>query len=93
VSHTSRGFRRLSTVLVAISPCALVAAAIFHTDRNVIASRATGYASSNAPAAKAGDAKPEAAASQAAFSAGLQSPDFAAMSKLPSKRRRTVAGR
>jgi len=66
VNHTSRGFRRLSTVLVAIL-CALVAAAFFHADRNVIAGSATGSANSNAPAAKAGDAKPDAAASQAAF--------------------------
>jgi hypothetical protein len=66
VSYTSRGFRRLSTLLVTIS-CALVAAAFFHADRNVIASSATSSANSNAPAAKASDAKPDAAASQAAF--------------------------
>jgi cytochrome c5 len=66
VSYTSRGFRRLSTLLVTIS-CALVAAAFFHADRNVIASSATISANSNAPAAKASDAKPAAAASQAAF--------------------------
>jgi cytochrome c5 len=67
VNHTARGFHRLSIVLVVISPCVLVAAAFFHAGRSVIAANATSSANSKAHAAKAGDAKPDAAASQAAF--------------------------
>jgi len=67
VNHTALGFHRLSIVLVVISPCVLVAAAFFHAGRSVIAANATSSANSKAHAAKAGDAKPDAAASQAAF--------------------------
>jgi hypothetical protein len=44
-----------------------VAAAFFHADRHVIAGSASSSGNSNAHAAKAGEAKPDTSASQAAF--------------------------